>query len=556
MRPALSLAAPPIAVLRMWALVQPMIVVSLTGTAMGEIYCAEGRDSAHFLHVPRPAASRPKNDRIFDAELVVPDPWKRTMTQNPVRTHRSATLKVGGWRAQLVWWVLILIVANTLVDTVIVAPLLVLPQMAEFFGTDQSAWLNASALLAGAMWAPLLGKSADVYGKRRILVLALLGGGVGALICLIAPNIGVFLLGRVIQGAAVGSVFLTVVYIRQMFPAGVGMTSVGIVTSGSAILGIASPFLFEAVVDAFGFRAVFVVSAALALSAAIAVRAFLPESPVHARGRVDVAGAVLLGLGLAGVLAYISLAPAAGWTDVGLLVLLLCGVVLLAAWVFSALKTAEPVVDLRMLTRPVVATLLVVVLGAGAYQALLQLVGIIGQTPPEQGLGYGLAGESSSLGLMFALPALGAATGGVFAGWLGGRIGPARTLAGGVFIGIVASIGLMLSTSSFLPAAICAGFLGLTAGAVVTSGFNLSTTLVSEEKQGVVASLVQVMLGVGAVVLNIVGGSVLSATATPGSSIPSAQGVNLYIVVMLAAFIVAAVIAVWLSRRVRRAPAA
>lgn len=475
------------------------------------------------------------------------------MTQTPVSTTRPANRDTEGWRGRLVWWVVILIVANTLVDTVVVAPLLVLPQMAEFFGTDQSAWLNASAILAGAMWAPLLGKSADIYGKRRVLVFALLAGGVGALICLVAPHMGIFLLGRAIQGTAVGSVFISVVYIRQMFPARVGMTSVGIVTSGSAILGIASPFMFEAIVAAFDFRAVFVVSAALAVTAAIAVRVFLPESPVHARGRLDVVGALLLGLGLAGVLAYVSLAPSAGWTNLGLLALLAVGIALLVGWVISALRLQDPVVDLRTLTRPVVATLLVVVLGVGAYQALLQLVGIIGQTPPEAGLGYGLGGGSGSLGLMFALPALGAATGGVLAGWLGGRIGPSRTLIGGVLIGVASAAGLLASTSAFVPAAICAGLLGLTAGALVTSGFNLATTLVSEEKQGVVASLVQVMLGVGAVVMNIVGGSVLSATSDAATSAPSALGVTLYILVMLAAFGLAAVVAVGISMRARAA---
>lgn len=475
------------------------------------------------------------------------------MTNSSVSQPRAADHVRDGWHARLVWWVSILVLANTLVDTVVVAPLLVLPQMAEFFGTDQSAWLNASAILAGAMWAPLLGKSADIYGKRRILALALLIGGIGALVCLVAPNVGIFLLGRVAQGAAVGSVFLTVVYIRQVFPPRTGMTSVGIVTSGSAVLGIASPFIFEAIIRAFDFRAVFVVSAALAFTAAITVRVFLPESPIRAKGRVDIAGALLLGVGLAGVLSYISLGPTWGWTSIGLIALLLSGVVMLAVWVFTALRKTEPVIDLRLLTRPVIATLLVVVLAVGAYQALLQLIGIIGQTSPEEGLGYGLAGESGALGLMFALPALGAATGGILAGWLGGRIGPARTLAGGVLVGTVSAVGILLSTSAFLPAAICAGFLGLTAGAVVTSGFNLSTTLVSEDSQGVVAALVQVMLGVGAVVLNIVGGSILSSTASLESSAPSAQGVSLYILAMLAAFAVAAVISVWISRRARSA---
>ncbi|WP_232327592.1 MFS transporter [Herbidospora yilanensis] len=472
------------------------------------------------------------------------------MTQTPATPSDTET-SGSGWSGRIIWWITILIVANTLVDTVIVAPLLVLPQMSEFFGTDQSAWLNASAILAGAMWAPLLGKSADVFGKRRMLVLALLVGGVGALVCLLSPNIGIFLAGRVIQGAAVGSVFITVVFIRQVFPPRVSMTSVGIVTSGSAVLGIVSPFLFEIVVAAYGFRSVFVVSAVLAFFAALTVRVFLPESPVTVRSRVDVTGAVLLGAGLAGILAYISLGHDLGWLSAGMIALLVVGIVLLGAWVLTALRLPEPVIDLRMLTRPVVATLVVVVLGAGAYQALLQLVGLIAQTSVDEGLGYGLAGASGALGLLFAVPSFGAMTGGILAGWLAGRIGPARTLAGGMVIGTFATLGLLFSTSAFLPAVISAGLLGFTAGAVITSGFNLSTTLVSEEKQGIVAALVQVMLGVGAVILNIIGGSILRATSLTGNGEPvnSATGVSLYILMALVLFAIATVVALAISRR-------
>lgn len=136
---------------------------------------------------------------------------------------------------------------------------------------------------------------------------------------------------------------------------------------------------------------------------------------------------------------------------------------------------------------------------------------------------------------------------------MGGRIGPTRTLAGGILAGGVSATALLLSTSSTIPAAVSAGFLGLTAGAVVTSGFNLSTTLVSDERPGVVAALVQVMLGVGAVVLNIIGGSILSGTANHQTSLPSADGVDLYVIAMLATFAVVTVIAVWISRHPRTA---
>ena len=52
--------------------------------------------------------------------------------------------------------------------------MMVLPQLLEHFHTDQAAWLNASAMLAGALWSPLLAKSSDIFGKRRILIGTLL----------------------------------------------------------------------------------------------------------------------------------------------------------------------------------------------------------------------------------------------------------------------------------------------------------------------------------------------------------------------------------------------
>ncbi|MEE2043130.1 MFS transporter, partial [Nocardiopsis tropica] len=102
-----------------------------------------------------------------------------------------------------------LLLANIVADTVIVAPLLVLPQMLDHFDTTQAAWISSSAMLAGAMWAPLFGKSADIHGKRKMLTVVLLIACGGALVCMAAPNLWIFVLGRMRQGAAVAAVFLT-----------------------------------------------------------------------------------------------------------------------------------------------------------------------------------------------------------------------------------------------------------------------------------------------------------------------------------------------------------
>jgi MFS family permease len=68
----------------------------------------------------------------------------------------------------------ILILVNVLADMAIGSPMMVLPQLLERFDTEQAAWLNASAMLAGAIWSPLLAKSSDIFGKRRVLIATLL----------------------------------------------------------------------------------------------------------------------------------------------------------------------------------------------------------------------------------------------------------------------------------------------------------------------------------------------------------------------------------------------
>jgi MFS family permease len=217
------------------------------------------------------------------------------------------------WSWRLIGWVAVLVLANRMADTVITTPQMVTTQMLEYFGTHQAAWLNSSALLAGAICSPLLAKSADIFGKRRVLLITIFVSGVGSVVCLIAPNLGIFLLGRLLQGSAMAVVFLTVAITRQLCPPRVAMTAIGIVTSASAIIGIVEPFVMEPLIAQFGFHSVFAVSVALAATAALSVGVFIPETPILGGGRIDVGGALLLGGGLAGVLGYASLAQDLGW---------------------------------------------------------------------------------------------------------------------------------------------------------------------------------------------------------------------------------------------------
>ncbi|WP_217197516.1 MFS transporter [Streptomyces buecherae] len=456
------------------------------------------------------------------------------------------------WNGQLIGLVAVLALVNFVVDSAIAAPLLVLPEMLDHFDTDQAAWLNATAMLAGVMWAPLLGKSADIHGKRRVLVLTLLLSCAGALLCAVAPSVWLFVPGRMLQGASLAAVFLAVAIVRSVCAPRIGMLIVGIVTSGSAVLNIASRFLIEDMAREFGFQVLFLVSAFVAVAMALCVHRFVPESLVRTPGTIDVGGALLLGGGLAGVLGYVSLGSDLGWLAVGPLTLLVGGGAALARWSLFSSRKPNPLIDVRDLGRPLVLTLLVVFLGAGSYQSTLQLVPLISDVSAEQDLGYGLAGQGT-VALLLSAPGLGVTLGGPVAGWLTARVGPARTLAGSVALGTVATIGMFLGVSH-LSAALCFTFLlGVTVGGLGTSGFTMAGSLAPAERQGIVSSLVMVMVSVGSVVLNFVGAAVLTSTAVDvdGESVNSATGVLSYLAIACGAFASAAVLVFLLVRATR-----
>lgn len=464
------------------------------------------------------------------------------------------------WTGRLVLWSGVLILANVVADVVIGSPMMVIPQLLDEFDTDEAAWLTASALLAGAVWSPLLAKSADVYGKRRVLVGTLLVSCGGALVCVAASSVWIFLLGRFLQGAAFAAVFLTVALVLQICSPRVAMAVVGLVTSSSSIVGIVEPVLMKPVIDEFGHRGVFAAAALLAAISAAGVRLSVPEGPLRARGHIDVTGALLLGGGLGCALAYLSLGSDLGWRSPAMCCLLLAGVVALAGWLFRAGRIAEPIIDLRVLSRPILLTLVTLVLAGGSFRCMLQLTGLIGYIPPQLGLGYGL-GAGESVAALFATANLGVAVGGIGAGWLAGRAGPAVPLLGGIAVGTSATFAMIAGVSALPVAFGSVAFLGVAAGAIGASGYNLATSGAAPERQGTVAGLVSVMMALGSVVVTVAGAELLEATHVPGmfaagGPVSSASGIVAYVCAAAALLLVAAVPATALVRGRRAAVAA
>ncbi|MGW5655108.1 MFS transporter [Streptomyces humi] len=240
------------------------------------------------------------------------------------------------------------------------------PQIAQHFHTTQIAWFSLSFTLATIVATPFAVRLGDMYGKRRVMLALAAAGLVGDLITVAAPNYPVMVLGRVIGGLYGPVAVLVLAAVRDLFPPRKVAMALGTVAGSVGVLSMLAPLLSGWLLDAFGWRGALwflVASTVVAILALLAV----PETPRRAVAeRLDRTGALLLGGGLALVVFAVGQGRDWGWTSAAVIASLLAGLTALAVFVTVELRVTNPILDLRMLRRRSLATVL---LGSSVPQA-------------------------------------------------------------------------------------------------------------------------------------------------------------------------------------------
>jgi MFS family permease len=312
----------------------------------------------------------------------------------------------------------------------------------ETFDTDSAgvAWTLTGYLLSAAVCTPVLGRLGDMFGKRRMLVIALALFAAGNVVSALGDTLAVVVAGRVLQGAGGGIFPLCFGIVRDEFPADRVRSSIGLISATAGIGGGLGLVMGGLLVDHASYHWIFWVGAAGAAIAAVAAQLLIPESPVRTPGRVDVRGAVILAVGLALPLYAIAEANAWGWGSFKVLGLIAAGLATLVAWVAIERRTDDPLADIPTLMRPPVlmtniATLLT---GFGMFGSFI-LIPQLAQAPSSSGYGFGAS--ATVAGLIILPGSLTMLVAGPLSGVLGNRFGSKIPLALG---GFVSAAGLLL----------------------------------------------------------------------------------------------------------------
>ncbi|RBY85287.1 MFS transporter [Blastococcus sp. TF02A-26] len=255
---------------------------------------------------------------------------------------------------------------------------------------DAVQWLLTSTLLVAAVSVPLFGRLGDMFGARRMLLVAIGALVVGSLITATTSEVALLIVGRGIQGISTAAIPLGISLLSRLLPRERAGGAIALI---SAMLGVGGalglPFA-GIIAEHFDFHALFWISGAVAAVAFVGILLVVPEAPGRTGGRVDVVGAVLLAGALVSLLLPLAEGSDWGWgsgTVIGLFVL---SAALLAVFGWSQTRVGNPLVDLTaMRRRPIVLTNLASLLfGFAMFASLIGTASYV-QAPEASGYGFG-----------------------------------------------------------------------------------------------------------------------------------------------------------------------
>lgn len=407
-------------------------------------------------------------------------------------------------------------------DATIVSIALPSAQASLHASDAERQWVVTAYTMAFGGLLLLGGKIADRLGRKRTFLIGLLGFALASALGGIAPDFGVLVGARAVQGAFAAmltptALSLLAVSFTEARERATAFAVYGSIAGSGAAIGL---LLGGALTQYLGWRWCLFVNIPIAVAAAVGGNAFLPDPPRSAQPtRFDIPGVALATGALVALVYGCTEAVTAGWSDRGVVALVLTSAALGTAFVVREKVTRMPLLPLRIiLDRNRGGSSLTVLLAiAGLFGAFLfityYLQVVLGYSPLEAGLAFLPITVASQLGSWLV------------ARRLMPRVPPRVLIAPGL---LVAAVGMAWLTQlqvnsdylvHVLPAELLLGF-GISCAMV--PAFSSATLGVDQREAGVAAATVnaaqQIGASIGTAVLNTIAASATLAFAAAHSS--------------------------------------
>jgi DHA2 family multidrug resistance protein-like MFS transporter len=421
----------------------------------------------------------------------------------------------GGGSLSRRWWAmgaLVLAVLAIGLDATVLT--LALPTLADSLHASESElqWFVTSytlALAAAMIPAGLLG---DRYGRKKVILVALVVFGIASAACAYSPTPAAFIAARTILGlAGAALIVMSLSVVTVLFDEAERPRAMGVWAAGNFLSMPLGPIVGGWILAHVWWGWVFLMNLPVILIGIVAVATLIPESRSERRPAIDLPGVLASSAGLALLMYSVVEAGDSGWSSSGAIVSGLAGLGTLAlfvAWESRLTRRGgEPLVDLGLFRSR-----------AFRWGLVLTAIGIFGMfgvlfTLPQylqaiQGM------DAQAAGFRF-LPVIGGlVVGAIPADRVAARFGPRVTVTAGILI-LVAGMfagSTMSATSDDAFIAAWTFVVGAGAGVGLATAASVAVAELSAERSGVGAALVQAVIKLGPAFGATILGSVLNST--------------------------------------------
>ncbi|HYC50294.1 MAG TPA: MDR family MFS transporter [Gemmatimonadaceae bacterium] len=302
----------------------------------------------------------------------------------PLLSHRQILVVFSG---------LVLSMLLGALDSTIVAT--ALPTIVgELGGLERLAWVVTAYLLAQTVVTPLYGKLGDLYGRKRVLQVAIVIFLVGSALCGMSRSMMQLIVFRVIQGLGGGGLIVTTqATIADIVPARDRGKYMGIFGAVFGVASVAGPLIGGYFTTHWTWRWIFYINLPIGVIALLVLAATLPATSRRSTHRIDYAGAALLAVVLSAATIFTDLGGTVyPWTDPIMLGIAAVSIVALGLFVMAERRAAEPVLPLELFANRTFSTTVAVgaiigfaMFGSVTYMPVFLQV-VTGASPTESGL--------------------------------------------------------------------------------------------------------------------------------------------------------------------------
>src|SRR5215217_2050627 len=217
---------------------------------------------------------------------------------------------------------------------------------------DEATWALTSYLVANAIILPMTGWLASVFGRKRLLMLSVVGFTAASFLCGLAPTLGTLILFRVLQGATGGALqpLSQAVLLEAFSPQDRGK-AMGFWALGIVVAPIMGPVLGGWLTDNYSWRWVFYINIPVGIASIVMTKLYIFD-PSYLRiesKKVDYWGIGMLAVGIGALQFVLDKGQEDDWFSSRFITTLaIVASVTLVALVVHELKAEEPIVDLRV----------------------------------------------------------------------------------------------------------------------------------------------------------------------------------------------------------------